>query len=197
MLCAKFRYPARDPPPNAFRDTRTELEKLQSILRTTSQILDKDQLDIWNSVTERNLHLSKQNNSGIPLLKQNITEQIKSYRLNLAHQDQLLKQVEAFDNLYVKEPQIARPSTRDDPASAATAPSMEETTDMAHMPDVIEETAYRASCSAPFSPIVLSHKLDALWDTFDHSASNHPLIHIFGLYPHLLWSAMHCVMPFV
>ena len=82
MLRAKFRYPACDPPPNAFRDTRTELEKLQSILRTTAQILDKDQLDIWNSVTERNLHLLKQNNSGIPLLKHNITEQIQSYRLN-------------------------------------------------------------------------------------------------------------------
>ena len=93
------------PPPNTFRDTRTELEKLQSILRTTAQILDKDQLEIWNSVTERNLHLAKQHNSGIPLLKQNITDQIKSYRLNLHHQDQLLKQVETFDHLYVKEPQ--------------------------------------------------------------------------------------------
>ena len=40
MLRAKFRYPAKDPAPNAFKDTRTELEKLQSILRTTSQILE-------------------------------------------------------------------------------------------------------------------------------------------------------------
>ena len=27
MLRAKFRYPAKDPAPNAFKDTRTELEK--------------------------------------------------------------------------------------------------------------------------------------------------------------------------
>ena len=80
QLRMKFRYPAVDPDPNIYRDTRTELQKMESILRTTSQILDKDQLEIWNSITERNLHLSAAHNSGIPLVKSDITEQIKNYR---------------------------------------------------------------------------------------------------------------------
>ena len=185
------------PPPNTFRDTRTELEKLQSILRTTAQILDKDQLEIWNSVTERNLHLAKQHNSGIPLLKQNITDQIKSYRLNLHHQDQLLKQVEAFDHLYVKEPQPPVPSAADKPSSEDKASPMEERIDMDHIPNVMEETAYLATSLAPLTPIVLSHNLDTLWNNLDHTACNHPLIHILRLHPHLLWSAMHCIMPFL
>ena len=45
-LKAKFRYPTRDPQPNIVQDKRTELEKIQSILRITSQILDKDTLHI-------------------------------------------------------------------------------------------------------------------------------------------------------
>ena len=40
LLKAKFRYPTRDPQPNIVQDKRTELEKIQSILRITSQILD-------------------------------------------------------------------------------------------------------------------------------------------------------------
>ena len=73
----KFRYPSTDPEPNFYKDTWTELQKIESILRTTSQILDKDQLDIWNQITERYLHLSKAHNRGIPLVKSDITEQIK------------------------------------------------------------------------------------------------------------------------
>ena len=99
LLKAKFKYPTRDPQPNTVQDKRTELEKIQSILRITSQILDKDTLQIWNSVCERNLHFSKQHNSGIQLLKQNITDEIKSYRLNQQHEQQLLQQVTAFDKL--------------------------------------------------------------------------------------------------
>ena len=39
----KFRYPGVDSAPNSYKDNRNELEKIQSILRTTSQILDKEQ----------------------------------------------------------------------------------------------------------------------------------------------------------
>ena len=45
-LRQKFRYPRDDPLPNTFKDTRTELEIIQSILRTTSQILNKDNLKV-------------------------------------------------------------------------------------------------------------------------------------------------------
>ena len=50
---------------------------------------------------ERNLHLVRQHNSGIPLLKSDITAQIKSYRLNLEHDNELISQVQDFDRLHI------------------------------------------------------------------------------------------------
>jgi hypothetical protein len=44
MLRAKFRYPMN---PTA-KEARTAIEKLQLILKTTSQTLNRDQLEIWN-----------------------------------------------------------------------------------------------------------------------------------------------------
>ena len=56
-----------------------------------------------------NLRLVWQDNSGIPLLKSDITSQIKSYRLNLEHEKELLGQVQDFDHLHVQEPIIPLP----------------------------------------------------------------------------------------
>jgi hypothetical protein len=133
LLKTKFRYPTRDPQPNVVQDKRTELEKIQSILRITSQILDKETLHIWNSVCERNLHLSKQHNSGIPLLKQNISDEIKAYRLNKQHEQQLLQQVSTFDRLYIKEQPIQTVPTESDPEAQQTSPM----TDPLEMPENI------------------------------------------------------------
>ena len=36
LLRMKFRYPTSDPEPNFYKDTRTELQKIESILRKTS-----------------------------------------------------------------------------------------------------------------------------------------------------------------
>ena len=55
---------------------------------------------------ERNLHLVRQHNSGIPLLKSDNTSQIKSYRLNLEHKKELLSEVQNFDRLHIQEPVI-------------------------------------------------------------------------------------------
>ena len=44
MLRAKFRYPMI---PTA-KEARTAIERLQLILKTTSQTLNRDQLEIWN-----------------------------------------------------------------------------------------------------------------------------------------------------
>ena len=38
LLKQKFKYSSVNPEPNFFKDTRTELQKIESILRTTSQI---------------------------------------------------------------------------------------------------------------------------------------------------------------
>ena len=93
LLRMKFRYPTSDLDSNFYRDTRTELQKIESILRTTYQILDKDQLSICNEITERNLHRSQAHNSGIPLVKSDITEQIKTYRIDEEHKKSLLNKI--------------------------------------------------------------------------------------------------------
>jgi hypothetical protein len=103
LLRQKFKYPAQDPPPNDFQDTRTELQKIQSILRISSQILDQDNLEIWNRVCERSLHLVRQNNSGIPLLRQDISDQIKTYRLQKQQEEDLLQQTQSLNNLRVNK----------------------------------------------------------------------------------------------
>ena len=103
LLRQKFKYPAQDPPPNDFQDTRTELQKIQSILRISSQILDQENLEIWNRVCERSLHLVRQNNSGIPLLRQDISDQIKTYRLQKQQEEDLLQQTETLNNLRVNK----------------------------------------------------------------------------------------------
>ena len=59
LLRLKFKYPSQDLPPNKFQDTRTEREKIESIFRISSQILDAENLDIWNQMCERSLHLWK------------------------------------------------------------------------------------------------------------------------------------------
>ena len=51
LLRQKFRYPSIDPEPNIFNDNRRELQKIESILRTTSQILDPRALKLSNLAT--------------------------------------------------------------------------------------------------------------------------------------------------
>ena len=106
VLRSKFRYPTTDPGPNIYKDTRTELEKVESIIQIASQVLDGPNLEVWNTACERNLHLVKQHNSGIPLLQQNIKNQIKTFRLDKKHESELLRHSQdSFNNLFVPEDQ--------------------------------------------------------------------------------------------
>ena len=51
----KFKYPTRDPPISELKDERTDSEKLEDILRVSSQILTKEELVIWNEIAGQNL----------------------------------------------------------------------------------------------------------------------------------------------
>ena len=51
----KFKYPTRDPPVSELKDERTDSEKLEDILRVSSQILTKEELAIWNEIAGQNL----------------------------------------------------------------------------------------------------------------------------------------------
>ena len=63
---SKFVYPKIDPQPSDIIDSRTEPQKMQSVLRTLSQFFTADQLEVWNNLVERNLHISSKFISGIP-----------------------------------------------------------------------------------------------------------------------------------
>ena len=161
------------PWPNIFRDSGTELQKIESILRTTSQTLDPDQLSIWNEITERNLHLSQAHNSGIPLVKNDITDQIKTYRIYEEHKQSLLNKVKAFDKLYVQErlpdlqttPDIAQPHENH---SETNMPAEEEERPIDS--DISSEILATSSSPDILSPPVLSTTINQLWidDTMCH-----------------------------
>ena len=195
LLRQKFKYPTSDPEPNLYRDTRTELQKIESILRTTSQILDQDQLSIWNEITERNLHLSQAHNSGIPLVKNDITEQIKTYRIDEEHKKSLLNKIKAFDNLHVQERLPDFQNTSD------IAPTPSETI----MPTEDEErpidseisSEILATSSSPdiLSPPVLSTTISQLW--MDDTTCHFTLVSILKLYKHICLSAIHCLLPYL
>ena len=73
----KFAYPRVDPQPSIIVDNRTPPQKMASILRTLSQFLIEHQLEVWNSLVERHLHLSSKFISGIPKIKAQITNETR------------------------------------------------------------------------------------------------------------------------
>ena len=193
----KFRYPSSDPEPNFYKDTRTELQKIESILRTTSQILDKDQLDIWNQITERNLHLSQAHNSGIPLVKSDITEQIKTYRIDEEHKKSLLNKVKAFDNLYVQErlPNLQEPSETAQNQNETVTPLEDEESPL--VPDITSKIMASSTLTSPdpLSPAVLSTTIRQLW--IEDTESNITAVSILKTYSHICFSAIHCLIPYL
>jgi hypothetical protein len=158
--------------------------------------LDKDTLHIWNSICERNLHLSKHHNSGIPLLRQNISDEIKAYRLNKQHEQQLLQQVSTFDKLYIKEQPIKTVPPESDPEAQQTSPM----TDPLEMPeDIMTEPVdcFNTSTSPITARIVLSKQLNYLWNTSSDLNHNTSLVRILKEYPSLLKTSLKCLIPYL
>ena len=56
----------------------------------SASILEPNVVHIWNEVCKRALHLAAQKNSGIPILKQQITQEIQSYHLKSEEEKKLL-----------------------------------------------------------------------------------------------------------
>ena len=78
----KFAHPRVNPQPSNIVDNRTPAQKMASILRTLSQFLNEPQLEVWNSLVERHLHLSSKFKSRIPKIKAQISDEIKKFRLS-------------------------------------------------------------------------------------------------------------------
>ena len=51
----KFRFPAHDPSENEVTDTRTDVQKINDIIRVWSQVLNPSEQLLWNDIAERNL----------------------------------------------------------------------------------------------------------------------------------------------
>ena len=56
----RFIYPKNDPEPSPVVDSRTDQEKLMSVLRTLSCVLNRDQVDLWSEICQRDLRTSEQ-----------------------------------------------------------------------------------------------------------------------------------------
>ena len=48
QLRRKLKYPTHDPAPNLFQDTRTDLEKIQDIIKVSASLLEPSVVYIWN-----------------------------------------------------------------------------------------------------------------------------------------------------
>ena len=86
----KFRFPAKDPEENSISDERTDVQKVNDILRVWSQILTPAEQTLWNEVAERNLSHDISLN-GIRTPKTFIDDEIKKFRhLSTTKQKKLL-----------------------------------------------------------------------------------------------------------
>ena len=52
---AKFRFPSKDPQATNIVDRRSDKQKMSDILRISSQVLNREEINIWNEVSERDL----------------------------------------------------------------------------------------------------------------------------------------------
>ena len=87
---AKFRFPSKDPEENSVIDQRSDVQKVNDILRVWSQILTPGEQKVWDEIAERNLSHDISLN-GIRTPKTFIDQEIKKYRqLSATKQKRLL-----------------------------------------------------------------------------------------------------------
>ena len=130
------------------------------------------------------------------MLKQNITDEIKSYRLNQQHEQQLLQQVSTFDRLYINEQPIQTVPPESDPEAQQTSPM----TDPLELPeDIMTEPVdcFNTSTSPITARIVLSKQLYYLWNTSSDLNHSTTLVRILKEYPNLLKTSLKCLIPYL
>jgi hypothetical protein len=109
----KFRFPATDLVENEVTDTRSDLEKINDIIRVWSQVLTPAEQSLWNEIAERNLSHDI-SLSGIRTPKTLIDDEIKKYRhLNANKQKQLLQALSRAPS------EIVTPLSRDQPVTSS------------------------------------------------------------------------------
>ena len=109
----KFRFPAQDPGENDVTDTRSDLQKINDIIRVWSQVLTPAEQLLWDEIAERNLSHDI-SLSGIRTPKTLIDDEIKKYRnLNATKQKQLLQSLSKAPS------EIVTPLSSDQPVTTS------------------------------------------------------------------------------
>ena len=67
-----------------------------SVLRTLSCVLNKDQVDLWSEICQRDLRTSEQYKSSLPKLRSCILSEISQYKLSKSEQQEVADRVDAM-----------------------------------------------------------------------------------------------------
>ena len=78
----RFIYPKNDPEESAIIDSRSDQDKLMSVLRTLSCVLNPEQVDLWSEICQRDLRTTEQYKSSLPKLRSCILSEISQYKLS-------------------------------------------------------------------------------------------------------------------
>ena len=97
---SKFSYPRIDPAPSNIVDNWIDDQKMASILRCCSQILNKDELNCWNELTERYLENAIRYESSIPKIKADLQKEITNYRTSEQEKQKLTNEL---NKIYFKD----------------------------------------------------------------------------------------------
>jgi hypothetical protein len=89
----RFIYPRTDPEPSNIMDSWSDQQILMSILRTLSCVLNKDQVNLWSEICQRDLQTSEQYKSSLPKLRCCTLDEINQYKLNKAEQQQVTERI--------------------------------------------------------------------------------------------------------
>ena len=76
---AKFKYPTRDPVESELTDNRTEKEKLQDILRISSQVLTAQELQLWEDIAGQKLSDSMKFHSDLRIPKVVLDSELRKH----------------------------------------------------------------------------------------------------------------------
>ena len=102
---AKFRYPRHDPLESDLHDNRTEREKLENIVRISSQVLTSTELELWEEIAGQKLTNSMKFESDLRIPKVVIDSELRKHnKLQSERQD-------AAEKLNDFEPEVGNKKT--------------------------------------------------------------------------------------
>ena len=121
---AKFCFPSSDPQANQVIDSRTLEQKMADILRTWSQLLTREETQVWNEISERDLSRDISLKSGLHTTKSIIDREIRQFRqIAAGKKSEMLKTLQRLpEELLLPEDNQSQPSDPSDILEATPNP---------------------------------------------------------------------------